>query len=367
MGFRFDDQSRDSLDARRSARPSFSMLRARKRELLDEQRSGWAEGRPVPPEDVPGPLAHRPGQRPGRRQPAPGRLPPEAAAGRGRQPVGLPGAIPRAGTGARGAPGAGDGLPLDGPGERGHGLSPPPARRGRRGLRLPPVPAPRRGRVRPGIPGGAGRPGGPARRPEDLATSKGTEPQTLAQLLHTNIVPIYSLHEDRRAGLRAVCMPYLGGASLSAVLATLWADSPRPVSGEQFVPPWRRSRRRGPTRFRRGRRRARGQLATIPLRRIPAGRGDPPGGPAGAELRARGGLDRGPARRGAAPRRTSGASSTATSSRRTSSSAPRGSRCSWTSTSPRPRTRTRRTPRSAGPSPTWPPSTSAPWSAARPR
>ena len=64
---------------------------------------------------------------------------------------------------------------------------------------------------------------------------EGEEPQTLAQLLHTNIVPIYSLHEDQRAGLRAVCMPYLGGASLSAVLTKLWADSPRPVSGKQLV------------------------------------------------------------------------------------------------------------------------------------
>ena len=60
---------------------------------------------------------------------------------------------------------------------------------------------------------------------------EGEEPQTLAQLLHTNIVPIYSLHEDQRAGLRAVCMPYLGGASLSAVLTRLWTDSPRPISG----------------------------------------------------------------------------------------------------------------------------------------
>ncbi len=76
-----------------------------------------------------------------------------------------------------------------------------------------------------------------AGRPVVLKVSdvEGSEPQTLAQLLHANIVPIYSLHEDRRAGLRAVCMPYLGGASLSTVLARLWADSPRPVTGEQLV------------------------------------------------------------------------------------------------------------------------------------
>jgi serine/threonine protein kinase/predicted Zn-dependent protease len=43
-----------------------------------------------------------------------------------------------------------------------------------------------------------------------------TESQTLAQLQHTNIVPIYSLH---RAGpLQAVCMPYLGATTLADLL-----------------------------------------------------------------------------------------------------------------------------------------------------
>src|SRR5262249_38894977 len=51
-----------------------------------------------------------------------------------------------------------------------------------------------------------------------VSDTDGTEPQTLAQLQHTHIVPIYSVHEDARAGLRAVCMPYFGGASLSRVL-----------------------------------------------------------------------------------------------------------------------------------------------------
>jgi hypothetical protein len=39
------------------------------------------------------------------------------------------------------------------------------------------------------------------------------EPRTLAQLQHTNIVPIYSVH---RAGpLQAVCMPYFGATTLT--------------------------------------------------------------------------------------------------------------------------------------------------------
>src|SRR5439155_15078770 len=67
------------------------------------------------------------------------------------------------------------------------------------------------------------------------STIEGAEPQTLAQLQHTNIVPIYSVHEDREAGLRAVCMPYFGGASLSQVLHVLWSRTPRPVRGEELA------------------------------------------------------------------------------------------------------------------------------------
>jgi serine/threonine protein kinase/tetratricopeptide (TPR) repeat protein len=64
---------------------------------------------------------------------------------------------------------------------------------------------------------------------------EGNEPQTLAQLQHTNIVPIYSVHEDPDAGLRAVCMPYFGGAALSTVLTALEALTPRPTHGVEFL------------------------------------------------------------------------------------------------------------------------------------
>src|SRR5947208_11180037 len=64
---------------------------------------------------------------------------------------------------------------------------------------------------------------------------EGDEPQTLAQLQHTNIVPIYSVHEDRQAGLRAVCMPYFAGASLARVLEVAWAKGDRPLSGADLV------------------------------------------------------------------------------------------------------------------------------------
>src|SRR5947209_3244438 len=66
-------------------------------------------------------------------------------------------------------------------------------------------------------------------------TIEGSEPQTLAQLQHTNIVPIYSAHEDREAGLRAVCMPYFGGATLSRVLQVLWGKAECPLQGAELV------------------------------------------------------------------------------------------------------------------------------------
>jgi serine/threonine protein kinase/Tfp pilus assembly protein PilF len=79
--------------------------------------------------------------------------------------------------------------------------------------------------------------GGLADRPVVLKISaiEGDEPRTLAQLQHTHIVPIYSVHEDAAAGLRAVCMPYFGGASLSRVLDALWRDVPKPEQGRQLV------------------------------------------------------------------------------------------------------------------------------------
>src|ERR1700678_617118 len=54
MGPGMDDQSRDSIDSLRLSRRDFSILRSRKRELLDEQRTGWVEGRPIQPEDLMG-------------------------------------------------------------------------------------------------------------------------------------------------------------------------------------------------------------------------------------------------------------------------------------------------------------------------
>jgi serine/threonine protein kinase/Flp pilus assembly protein TadD len=45
-----------------------------------------------------------------------------------------------------------------------------------------------------------------------------SEARTLGQLAHANIVPVHSIKEDAESDLTAVCMPYLGNATLSDVL-----------------------------------------------------------------------------------------------------------------------------------------------------
>jgi eukaryotic-like serine/threonine-protein kinase len=59
------------------------------------------------------------------------------------------------------------------------------------------------------------------------------EPQTLARLQHTNIVPIYSFH--RSGGLQAICMPYFGAATLADVLRDLSGRDSRPPSGKALI------------------------------------------------------------------------------------------------------------------------------------
>ncbi len=59
------------------------------------------------------------------------------------------------------------------------------------------------------------------------------ESQRLAQLLHSNVVPVYSLHD---AGpLQAVCMPYLGATTLADVLRGFAAQKSLPGSGRELV------------------------------------------------------------------------------------------------------------------------------------
>src|SRR5262249_42717345 len=66
-----------------------------------------------------------------------------------------------------------------------------------------------------------------------VSTELFSEGQALAQLQHTNVVPIYSTHQ---AGpLQAVCMPYLGSTTLADVLAGLGGHASLPDSGKHFV------------------------------------------------------------------------------------------------------------------------------------
>jgi serine/threonine protein kinase/tetratricopeptide (TPR) repeat protein len=59
------------------------------------------------------------------------------------------------------------------------------------------------------------------------------ESRSLAQLQHTNIVPVYSVHRD--GYLQAVCMPYFGATTLADLLARCRARPTLPNTGEDLV------------------------------------------------------------------------------------------------------------------------------------
>lgn len=52
-----------------------------------------------------------------------------------------------------------------------------------------------------------------------VARTGSREPQTLARLQHTHIVPVHSYRIDLATGLHLLCMPYLGGVTLAQLLA----------------------------------------------------------------------------------------------------------------------------------------------------
>src|SRR5205807_4237593 len=55
------------------------------------------------------------------------------------------------------------------------------------------------------------------------------ESRTLAQLQHTNIVPIFSVHHA--SPFHAVCIPFLGATTLEQVLRNLQGQKSLPESG----------------------------------------------------------------------------------------------------------------------------------------
>jgi serine/threonine protein kinase/Flp pilus assembly protein TadD len=63
----------------------------------------------------------------------------------------------------------------------------------------------------------------------------GHEHQSLARLQHTNIVPLYTVQDDPARNLRALCMPYFGGATLARVLELLRDRPPRERKGRDLL------------------------------------------------------------------------------------------------------------------------------------
>ncbi|MDB5350335.1 MAG: tetratricopeptide repeat protein [Planctomycetota bacterium] len=59
------------------------------------------------------------------------------------------------------------------------------------------------------------------------------ETNALAQLQHTNVVPIYSVHRD--GALQALCMPYFGSTTLADVIAGLDGGRKLPSSGRGLL------------------------------------------------------------------------------------------------------------------------------------
>jgi eukaryotic-like serine/threonine-protein kinase len=82
------------------------------------------------------------------------------------------------------------------------------------------------------------RQGDLADRPVALKISANVTEEThaLAQLQHTNIVPIHSVH--RCGSLQAVCMPYLGPTTLANVLSDLKRHQTLPDSGAGLLSSW---------------------------------------------------------------------------------------------------------------------------------
>ena len=67
-----------------------------------------------------------------------------------------------------------------------------------------------------------------------VAPRGGEEAEILGKLRHPNIVPVYSVQQDAATGLTAVCMPYLGRATLCDVLDQAFAG-PRPPTRSRVI------------------------------------------------------------------------------------------------------------------------------------
>ncbi len=68
-----------------------------------------------------------------------------------------------------------------------------------------------------------------------VAPQGGKEAEMLGKLRHPNIVPVHSVREDVTTGYTAVCMPYLGRATLCDVLDEAFADSRIPTRSQVIL------------------------------------------------------------------------------------------------------------------------------------
>jgi serine/threonine protein kinase/tetratricopeptide (TPR) repeat protein len=66
-----------------------------------------------------------------------------------------------------------------------------------------------------------------------VSTDLAGESRTLAQLQHTNIVPVYSIHKLHL--LQAVCMPFFGATTVAALLRRYRARESMPATGRELV------------------------------------------------------------------------------------------------------------------------------------
>ena len=66
-----------------------------------------------------------------------------------------------------------------------------------------------------------------------LTAERSVEPQRLAQLQHSHIVPIHSVHHD--GTLQGVCMPYFGRATLAHATRQLHRTARMPSRGDELL------------------------------------------------------------------------------------------------------------------------------------
>src|SRR5439155_24824652 len=68
-----------------------------------------------------------------------------------------------------------------------------------------------------------------------LTPCDASEHLSLARLQHTHIVPLYSVQDHPARGLRALCMPYFGGATLARLFEALRPVPPPQRTGQGLL------------------------------------------------------------------------------------------------------------------------------------